>query len=348
VTTGRYRPAGTRIQYRHPIDMLAGRTHFLDHLAAIWQALPADRRGTFWIRREMEEHAAKRGIMGTVLEPFVNPPGSGPVVVSAYSDLERVATRPRPLILMEHGCGLSFPQHHAGYAGGEGLRAQVGLFIAPNEITAAKTGQTYPYAPQVVAGTPKLDRWHRAPGKAPDDPPTVAISFHWESRICPEAGNAWAAMKSGIPALAAAFPGLIGHGHPKIVAHLRPAYEAMGIAVEEDFEEVLRRADIYICDASSTLYEFASLDRPVVVMNSPAFRRQIHYGVRFWLYADVGVECNRAEDLVGAVRRAIEDPPDQQFRRRAASAALYPNAGHAAEVAAEGIVKHCEAQCQRT
>ena len=49
-------------------------------------------------------------------------------------------------------------------------------------------------------------------------------------------------------------------------------YEAHGIEYVPDFDDVLRRADVYACDNSSTLYEFASTGRPVVVLNAPWYR----------------------------------------------------------------------------
>ncbi len=342
----RYTPVGSPEQYRQPIDAVAGRVHFLDHLAPVWAALPPERRGTFWVKPDVLEHAEQRGVDAVPL-PGTSRSGNGPVLCAAYSDLERAATRRRPLILMEHGCGLSFPEHHAGYAGGEGLRSWVSLFIAPNEITAAKTRRTFPTASQVIAGTPKLDAWHQRPRRRRSRRPVVAISFHWDgSRVCPEAGTAWPYYREVLPELAAAYP-LLGHGHPKIIDRLAPVYEEYGIEVVRDFEEVLERADVYVNDCSSTLYEFASLDRPVVVLNAPWFRRDVDYGLRFWLYSDVGVQCDSPDDLVEAVARALDDPPEQQRKRREATEALYPNRGRAALVAATGIVAHCDAMAGR-
>jgi hypothetical protein len=340
-----YRPRGLPHQYSRPVDFYAGRVHFLDHLASIWNALPSDRRGTFWVRpdRGMLGHAERRGVAVRATErPAASPPGDGPIVVAAYSDLDRAAARQRPLILMEHGVGLSFPEHSPGYAGGRGLRSWVSLFLAPNQDIATKTARTFPEAAQAVIGTPKLDSWHARSLKPRSDPPVVAISFHWQCGLCPEAGNAWEHMKSGIPALAKAFP-LIGHGHPKILDELAPQYEAMGVEVVRDYEEVSDRADIYVNDASSTLYEFASLDRPVVVMNAPWFRRDVYYGIRWWDYSDVGVECNEPEDLVRAVELALRDTPEQQAKRHAATDALYPiHDGTAGQRAAEAILEHCQ------
>ena len=83
---------------------------------------------------------------------------------------------------------------------------------------------------------------------------------------------------------------VLGHGHPRILDQLMPVYEELGIEPAYTFEEVLDRASVYCCDNSSTLFEFASLDRPVVVLNPPWYRREVEHGLRFWEAATVGVQ----------------------------------------------------------
>jgi hypothetical protein len=53
--------------------------------------------------------------------------------------------------------------------------------------------------------------------------------------------------------------------------------------------EVQRRAAVYVCDNSSSMYEFAATGRPVVVLDLPegrikgiGYRRNINHGLRFW------------------------------------------------------------------
>jgi len=347
-----YRPAGKGYQWGFPVDFTAWRTHFLDHLAPIYLALPEDWRGRFWVRSDptvksapsldqMCERALQWGIDPS---PCARVPlGMGPLACSAYSDLEVASRRRRPLILMEHGCGLSFPEHVPGYAGGRGWRGRVGLFLAPNELTAAKTRATYPTAPQLIISTPKLDEWWAKPKrKTRRKKPVVAISFHWRGeRVCPEAGTALDHYKDDLSLLTEEFT-VLGHGHPKIARELVKVYERAGIEWVPEFDDVLKRADVYLNDASSTLYEFASLDRPVVVLNAPWFRRTVDYGLRFWLYSDIGPQVEEPSQLVDAVWEAWEDPPEYKDRRRAATDALYPiHDGTAAQQAADGIVEFC-------
>ncbi len=165
----------------------------------------------------------------------------------------------------------------------------------------------------------------------------VAISFHWHSRVVPETMGAFRYFRPGLRALARRFK-LLGHGHPRIIDRLAAEYRRLGIEVVRDFEDVLRRADLYAVDNSSTLFEFASTDRPVVVLNAPWFRRRVEHGLRFWRYADVGVECDHPRRLVPAVRRALADPSEQRIKRRVAINAVYPwRDGAAAQRAASAI-----------
>ena len=101
------------------------------------------------------------------------------------------------------------------------------------------------------------------------------------------------------------------------------------------FEDVVRRADLYIADNTSTLFEFAALDRPVIVLNAPWYRRGVEHGLRFWEFADVGVQVDDPESLVDAIGRALEDRDGS--RRRSIVRALYANLGDATARAADEL-----------
>lgn len=332
------------------VDFFARRPHFVDHLAPVWAATRPEIRGPLYVSAYLKEYAEVRGLDVTPIEAVTRdslsgaPDGGNPMVVCAYGDMQACyRLRPqRTFIMMEHGVGLTF--NHPGYAGGLGLRRRVALFLAPNEFIRAKTAKVLPLAPQVVIGTPKLDGWVReeiasSPSAPRNDRSVVCISFHWNgAHVAAEAGNAFAHYAEILPELARdeRFT-LIGHGHPKILQKLRPTYEAAGMEVVDDFCEVMERADLYVNDASSTLYEFLVTGKPVVILNAPWFRRYIHFGLRFWDYTDVGPQVEQPEQLRETIVDTLANPEPWRQAREKAVRDLYPNLGCAAQKAAEAI-----------
>jgi hypothetical protein len=235
-----------------------------------------------------------------------------PILVCSVKDLQTVIRAGyKHIAFMEHGVGITYGSHSA-YAGGRGARTQVELFLAPNEIVQRKTLRALPNAKSVVVGTPKMDEW--TPPPAPPQMITfgegrkvVCISFHWNgSGVAPEAGTAFQHFKRMLPILAR-WRGfhVLGHGHPRAMKRLRAEYEKLGIEVVEDFNEVMRRADVYVCDNSSTIYEFCVTGKPVVLLNAPEYRKNVHSGIRFWDYTDVGPCIDDPNELLGAVLHAL-------------------------------------------
>jgi hypothetical protein len=342
------------------IDFFARRTHFLDHMASVWMALPPRMRGRFYIPEVLRTYALKKGVaeQGMFLltcrnerpTSCVTPPfGLNPIVTSAYGDMEMVGSYDRrPLILMEHGVGLTFNNRQGvtnpGYGGGMGNRAWVSLFLSPNDYIAAKTRAAFPDAPITVIGTPKLDHWLEAfkhPVKRRPDNPVICVSFHWDgSGVAPEAGNAWEHYRRFLPELMKHYK-VIGHGHPKFLEQLTYAYTKLGIPVVNDFEDVMQQADVYVNDCSSTMYEFLVTGKPVVVMNAPWFRKNVFHGIRFWDYSEPGPVAEGPEQLIEAIERAlVYDEHDIRTRRRYVKD-LYPNLGSAAKTAAHAIRDFC-------
>jgi hypothetical protein len=249
-----------------------------------------------------------------------------------------------PQIYLNHGAGFSWlGLNHTSYAGGDGPLGRVGLFLDPNDYAARRNRKAHPKAMVRVVGCPKLDYWHKQSPK-PVDPagPLICLSFHWHCKVMPETDWAWPFYQKVIPDLPQHYR-MIGHGHPRAISFLAKKYQQAGFETLMDFEDVLARADAYVNDSSSTLYEFASLDRPVVVMNAPIYRRRVKHGLRFWEHEDVGVICNKQEGLVDAIAQAIEDAPRQRELRHAATADVYPIRGNAAQAAVEAIREFCNA-----
>ncbi len=327
------------------VDFLASESHYAMHLAPIWSHLPQDIRGEFWTPEEIMQYPISKGIQPRMIQTLGQFQGEivfhrSIVVVASWKDLEKVRNT-RPQILSEHGIGQTYGNSHVSYAGGRG-RENVRLFLCPNELVAQKNRRAWPQARIVVIGYPKMDEFYTVPRrgfkKTEGGSPVVAMSFHWDCTVCPESRSAFGYYQSAVLELAEKYK-VIGHAHPRIWNQLSSWYREHGIEAVREFEDILRRADIYCVDNSSTLYEFASLDRPVVVMNAPWYRRTVHHGIRFWEYADIGVNCDRAIDLVDCVKKALQDPVSIRRRRREITDILFPiRDGSAGRRAAEAIV----------
>lgn len=327
------------------IDMLAGAwPHFVDHLAPIWHALPREERGVFLVTlRRIAEYAASLGI-----SPISHdwPDEDRPILVSSFGD-QKIAARDHGrtrIARIEHGIGQSFVDSRNGsYAGGTGA-GQVSLFLCPNEHSARRWQDAYPHAAVEVVGCPKLAT---LPAREPSDavPPVVATSFHWDggsltTKELIETRGAWGEYQGILPALARRYS-VIGHGHPRAQVSLRLEryYGRMGIPFVPTFAEVCRQADVYVCDTNSTLYEFASTGRPVVVVNSKYYRRDLEHGLRFWEAAGVGVNCDDPRALLDAVAEALRDAPERVRAREAALDIVYAyRDGSEAQRAADALL----------
>jgi hypothetical protein len=325
------------------IDGLANEPHFVDHVASIIAALPAVHRGRVVVPPGLADRARYHG-----LKPSDAPPREQrPCVISSYGDLRRARTLGRRrLILIEHGIGQSFSGSHPSYPGGRD-RDDVGLYLAPNHHAAARVRQANPATDVVVIGSPRAERLpQREPHPSDDGRPVVAISFHWNATVSMESRPAWRHYRRSLRALAARYR-LIGHGHPRMMSRLLPEYERLGVEVVRDFDDVCRRADLYVCDGVSTLYEFASTGRPVVVLNAPWYRRRVQHGLRFWEAADVGIQVDDPRYVFDAIDRALVDAAPDRRRREAALDLVYAFRSGAAQRAVEAILAWASAR-QRT
>lgn len=320
------------------VDVLATEAHFVDHLGAVYAALPPEARGSFYVSRDAEARARAIGV-----EPKVANGGpQHPTLVASYGDLVRAARGTpghRKVAIMEHGAGQSYggrpgSARHGSYAGGSG-RGAASLFLHPGEHPAARDRRTYPRARVEVVGSPHLDTLpvrEGAPGRV------VAFSFHFNAPIAAEARTSYPWIFPAIAALRGRFA-LLGHAHPRMYDAVRPRYEKLGIEPVRLFSDVCRRADVYVCDNSSTLFAFAATGRPVVVLNPPWYDRRVDHGLRFWSAAGVGVNCNDPAALADCIDRALELRPDDVAAREAALDLVYAYRRGAAKRAADVLVE---------
>lgn len=340
------------------IDMFARRPHFIDHLIGIWNRLPVRNRGRFYVPEYLLNYVADKYSYFHSGFSYLTPRSSNPLdvvfqsdnplVTCAYGDLviSYKFYSNRMFILMEHGVGLTMTGN-AGYAGGLGYRSICDLFLAPNEFIANKTAKVLD-TPQVVIGTPKLDEWEIVFNKKiMSDQSTksnisdsvVCIAFHWNgSHVSPEAGNAFEQFKGVIPSIAKEFK-VIGHGHPKERDHFKEYFDSIGVEYVEDFRDVMRRADVYVNDASSTLYEFLVTGKPVVMMNALHYRKSVNHGIRFWDYTDIGYQVSQPHLLLSTIKSTLTNPQKHAVNRKKAVEDLYPHLGKSSALAVESIMK---------
>lgn len=272
------------------IDFYSSQPHYGAHMWPVYAALPEEQRGAFGVTR-----------------------GTGPVVVASYGDYKRAkAVGYTRFALMQHGAGQSYGDStHSSYPGGGG-QGDVSLFLCPNEYSAAKWRQKYPNSSVVVAGSPATECLPVRESSSTER--VVAVSFHWRCSLWPETMPAFGDFRLAVAALPYS---VIGHGHPRAMRWLRPYYAKAGIPVVEDWAEVCKQADVYVCDNSSTIFEFAATGRPVVLMNSRHYRKRVNHGGRFWEWATVGLQVDHPDDLADTVKLALLDPRGiRQERRR--------------------------------
>jgi CDP-glycerol glycerophosphotransferase (TagB/SpsB family) len=71
----------------------------------------------------------------------------------------------------------------------------------------------------------------------------------------------------------------------------------------------MEKADVYICDNSSTIFEWCMTEKPIVLLTPPFYRREVtHKGnPRFWKHAGIAPDCTNPFDLSECVKSAIRD-----------------------------------------
>lgn len=333
------------------IHAYASNRRLVDHIAPIWNALDDDERGTLYAgSRESFLRARDHGIDARLARHLPNATatregkgGRQPHwLVASFSDLGRLGGA-RRAILLEHGSGQTYSDggHPENYSGGP-RRHRVDLFLCPNQTVADRNGAVYPNATAVAVGCPRLDALTKYDKPCGDSTPIVAFTFHWDVKaehVAPEARWAWPHYRTEIERLTERPDRnfhILGHGHPFAWGRLGPWWYDLGVETAEHFDDVAARADVLVADNTSALYEFAALDRPVVVLNAPWYRRDVEHGLRFWESADVGLQVDDPADLWSVIQATLGADP-QAARRREIVAEVYPHLGESTGRAVEAM-----------
>ncbi len=102
-----------------------------------------------------------------------------------------------------------------------------------------------------------------------------------------------------------------------------------------DVVPYLKAADLLVSDASSVIFQFLALNRPIILINNPNRFRTSHFdskGIE-WQWRDVANVIDRIEDLPSVVDRNLTNPENRLERRNHYRERLFGNLtdGRAAE-----------------
>ena len=321
---------------------LAGFRHFRDHIAPITCELgstlyvvegtdPTPAVHPKYTDVKVETTHKTKGVNPAhyVLDDTISP-----IIVAGRNDVlkSRYGRVPRPIIGIEHGSGIQWE----GNTQWGNTSLAISLLLVPGERLAQRYRKKVCGSVVRAVGCAKMDPWHDGTFGKDYDPECVCISTHFDLRCYREGRTAWPEYSQALIDLAKNHK-VIGHCHPRVWKQRKPIYEDHGIEPVQEFSEVLNRAGLYICDTSSTIYEFASLNRPVVVMNASWYRRDVNFGLRFW--DDIpGIQADKPEALAQCVDIALSDPEYlQEIRRKAIENVYVACDGKSAERAANAI-----------
>jgi CDP-glycerol glycerophosphotransferase (TagB/SpsB family) len=123
---------------------------------------------------------------------------------------------------------------------------------------------------------------------------------------------------------------VLGEWRPRWVARwARLAARERGVLLVDDTHAdvvpYMLASDVLVSDASSVIFEFLALDRPIVLVTNPRHRADPAYAPDdiVWRWRDVGDEVHEAGDLGCAVASALAMPSRRAERRRAYAQLLF-------------------------
>lgn len=259
------------------IHALATTPHYREHIEAVWKHLPDSLRGEARWGKGVNDNGW---------------PHDDVVMVAGYANLSQVPNH--RCVYVEHGAGQRYRDikpAHQPYYHGSAHPERVIAYISPRKEVADAWGR-----PAFAAGAPVCDPY---PLATDNERPVAAITFHWPAlKICPEAGSSLEhyadALFPLVERLRAQGFDVIGHHHPR--DELLPRiWRRHGVPIAT-VDQVRRHADLLIADNTSLMYEMCYLNRTVIALNCPEYRRNVNHGLRFWDWR--GMEMDDPERLL--------------------------------------------------
>jgi ADP-heptose:LPS heptosyltransferase len=319
------------------LAFFANTKHYIDHLESIYKAV--DTPKAFIIPNSLKNYGQSKGLTDLIIfksnsefksifkRMYRKNKRNIKWVVVSYGNAKVVGQVAEYVILLEHGAGQSYKSKTASWARGKSsLIKNVQLFLATNQHCHEAFISHNKGIKSEIVGCPKLDRYLEESKPYDKKEPKICFSWHWESRDVPETRGSFFYWRDKVAELAENYKIAI-HGHPRIQNQTKRFAKLNGIEFIPDFEDVIKTCDIYVCDNSSTLFEFAAMDKPVVVLNPPWYRKEVEHGLRFWEYADIGVQCDSPDMIAECIDKATRDHWMIRKRRNEHTEKIYPHLG---------------------
>src|SRR3990172_4209684 len=92
------------------LDFYASLPHYVDHMAPVFHALSKECRGYFYVPKGLYEYSRERHqINATIIYSSGPMPTGRPLLTAGYTDMVMAnrQDRKRPMVLMEHGLGIT-------------------------------------------------------------------------------------------------------------------------------------------------------------------------------------------------------------------------------------------------
>jgi hypothetical protein len=307
------------------IHGLASFRHYERHVKAVLDKIDPDVRG--------EERWGARATTRSL-------PRDDVVLVGGFYDIERVPEN--RVIYVEHGAGQSYGGDEAtkgfpAYSGGCHDERVIG-YVCPNQRVADSWGR-----PAVAAGCPALDRHDPRRNVRWARDKVVVFTFHWDAiRFSPEARSARDHyiddLHSMVNHVRNSGMEVLGTSHPRDTRGPE-IWRNLQVEYTPDPDEVLERCHLLVADNTSLMYEAAKLSIPVVALNAPWYRRDVHHGLRFWDRIPGRQVDNTVDFLNISLKQYIEHLGTVKTARTIGDWVYPVPVGQAAEVAARWVEK---------
>lgn len=296
----------------------------------IWAALPRSLQGS--VHTLDQPGRATRPAMGRI------------AMVAGWQDVAPLRGTCQ-MIYVEHGAGQAYQGklHDPSYSGSGGVRHRGVIgYVAPSDTVAQRWR-----APSVAVGCPKMDQYIGLPRQYRPER-TVCFVWHWPCHLLPEAESVWPHYENDFDEIVLRFRAqgfrVIAHEHPKWRGEMTKRMRGFGVEMLESDDDVFKQADIMIVDNSSLAFEFMLLDRPVVFLNAPWYRKDVDHGGRFWEWTRGHPMVDGPDELIMLNLWDWIDPPHLATIRETAAKVYAVRDGTSAAKAAAWIKTLMEAE----